>query len=275
MCRNEEFSSVLNKQIDREVKELTVHCTNSRAGCAWRGELRALSTHRRICNYEVIQCDYYGIGCIQKGYRMVMQDHNKEKAEEHLALGMLKLRSMERFIYQTMMGSVVKNWSMQLGSLSEMSARSCDLVCPVIVKVSAFISKKRDDERWNSNSFYSHDKGYKMRLRVYPAGIEGGRGTHLSVFLFLLKGPHDDELTWPLRGEFEFKLLNQIRDREHYSGTMVYGDLTSNSNAERVDDGGRVYGHGFQLISNEDLLDDTRTCQYLKDDCIFLQVSKL
>ena len=46
-----------------------------------------------------------------------------------------------------------------------------------------------------------------MCLNVCVAGISEAKGTHLSVFLFLMKGPHDDELTWPLRGKCEVKLL--------------------------------------------------------------------
>ena len=34
----------------------------------------------------------------------------------------------------------------------------------------------------------------------------------VSVSLYLMKGPHDDELTW---GKVEVKLLNQISDCEH------------------------------------------------------------
>jgi len=61
-----------------------------------------------------------------------------------------------------------------------------------------------------------------MCLWVYPDGSDDGKVTHLSVYLCLMKGPHDDELTWPLRGKFEWKLLNQISDCEHCSDTMSY-----------------------------------------------------
>ena len=40
-----------------------------------------------------------------------------------------------------------------------------------------------------------------MCLRIAADGNGDGENTHLSAFLFLMKGPHDDELTWPLRGE--------------------------------------------------------------------------
>ena len=61
-----------------------------------------------------------------------------------------------------------------------------------------------------------------MCLRVDTAGHYDGKGTHLSVYMYLLKGLHDDELTWPLRGNFELVLLNQLCNGGHYSGTLTY-----------------------------------------------------
>ena len=94
-----------------------------------------------------------------------------------------------------------------------------------------------------------------------------------------MKGPHDDELTWPLRGKFEIKLLNQISDSEHHSLTVTYDDRASDINAvvDRVTEGDRSEnGWGYhQYISNEDLNKITPTRQYLKDDCLFFQVTKL
>ena len=76
------------------------------------------------------------------------------------------------------------------------------------------MTKKVNKIQWCSDSFYTHNKGYKMCLKVDAAGHKDGNGkcTHLSVFLSLMKGPHDDELTWPLRGRFKVKLFNQISD---------------------------------------------------------------
>ena len=289
MCRDKEFSNVLNKQIDREVKSLSVHCTNNGEGCTWTGDLRELLVHAATCGFEMVLCDYHNIGCMEKVCRKDMKTHNKESAEEHLALSVMKLRNLEQFVYQLSVSGMIQgkvkgnsvggNWSMQLSRLSIMTATSGDQVCPVIVKVPEYTRKKVDNKLWYSNSFYSHDKGYKMCWKIYPAGAGAGRGTHISVSLCLMKGPHDDELTWPLRGKFEFKLLNQISDCDHHiSKALNYGgEHISNSAAERVTDGDRAAtGWGFQqFYSHEDLDKVTPKCQYLKDDCIFLQVNKV
>ena len=120
-------------------------------------------------------------------------------------------------------------------------------------------------------------KGYKMCLRVDTGGVGNGEGTHLSVFLYLTKGPHDDELTWPLREKFEIKLLNQISDSEHHLRTLPYDDNTTGDVDKRVVNGDKfTQGWGYnQFISNEGICKTTSTCQYLKDDCLFVQVTKL
>ena len=111
---------------------------------------------------------------------------------------------------------------------------------------------------------------------VYAAGNRIGKGTHLSVFLALMKGPHDDELTWPLKGKFEITLLNQISDNsECYTSIVTFKDK---SNVQRVNDDevNKLSGWGnCQFISNDTLYKATPIYQYLKDDCLFFQVAKL
>lgn len=289
ICRDQQFPSVLNKQVDREVKSLTVHCSNNEEGCLWKGEARDFSVHAETCDFERVQCEYHGIGCMEKVRRKDMRTHSKECAEEHLALSIKKLRNLEQFVYQLsvsgLLGNVGENsiggdWSMQLSRLSMMTATSGDQVCPVIVKVSEFASKKSNDELWYSNSFYSHDGGYRMCWKIYPAGAGAGKGTHMSVSLCLMKGPYDNNLKWPLGEKFEFTLLNQINNCDHYvSRTLNYGarEHISNSAAERVIVGDRsATGWGYQqFISHQQLFKFTSNCQYLKNDCIFLQVKKV
>ena len=109
-------------------------------------------------------------------------------------------------------------WSDKLVAMTMMS-KSGDQECPVILKMSQFNKQKTFE--WYSDSFYTHNKGYKMSLRVDAAGVLDGKDTHLSVFLYLMKGSHDDQLIWPLREKFEL-MLNQLSNGEHYSDTLTY-----------------------------------------------------
>ena len=206
-----------------------------------------------------------------------------------LAIALERINTLEVLLYLTTNKAVTRptscavvlessvGWSDKLVAMAMMS-NSDDQQCPVIIKMSKFKDKKESNKNWYSNSFYTRNNGYKMCLSLYAAGVVDGKGTHLSVGLVLKKGPHDDKLTWPLRGKFEMKLLNQISDCEHHSMTVTYDDRASDNNAaDRVTVGNSSEnGWGYsQYISNEDLNKITPTRQYLKDDCLFFQVTKL
>ncbi|XP_065887553.1 TNF receptor-associated factor 3-like isoform X2 [Dysidea avara] len=153
---------------------------------------------------------------------------------------------------------------------------SGDQVVPVIVKMSEYTKKKSDQVYWYSDSFYTHHKGYKMSLYVDYAGSYSASG-YMSVALFLMKGPYDDQLRWPLKGHCEMKLLNQISNSEHHLGNGEYQDdyrkrVTSGVVVSSGEKANYPMWYTLQFISREHLHKITPTCQYLKDDSIFLQV---
>jgi len=84
------------------------------------------------------------------------------------------------------------------------------IVTPVIIKMSEYADEEQTMNDWFSASFYSHHKGYKLCLNVQAAGFGKGNTTHTSVWVYLMRGPYDDQLAWPLRGHF-VTLVNQIR----------------------------------------------------------------
>ena len=70
-----------------------------------------------------------------------------------------------------------------------------------------------------------------MCLRVDADGVgDDGEGASVSVFLYLMKGAHDDKLQqsgyWPLRRTFTIKLLNQVSDKDHHSEKIVFNTHT-------------------------------------------------
>ena len=73
-------------------------------------------------------------------------------------------------------------------------------VLPVYVKMSNFDKHRRSRERWYSDPFYSHKKGYKMCLHVKASGLGTNlRDRSVSVFIHLMQGTYDDELPWPIK----------------------------------------------------------------------------
>jgi hypothetical protein len=62
-----------------------------------------------------------------------------------------------------------------------------------------------------SAPFYTSRHGYKICLRVYLNGDGGGRGTHLSFFMTMMKGDFDSLLPWPFKQTTTLTLLAQDR----------------------------------------------------------------
>ena len=59
MCRTEEFATVSNKQVYREVRSLQIFCTNKKRGCTWQGEVSNLCNHLEYsdgCVFEKVDC---------------------------------------------------------------------------------------------------------------------------------------------------------------------------------------------------------------------------
>lgn len=56
--------------------------------------------------------------------------------------------------------------------------------------------------------FYTADQGYRMCLRLDINGYGEGFNSHMSLFIVIMKGEFDDQLTWPASLTATFKLLN-------------------------------------------------------------------
>ena len=54
-----------------------------------------------------------------------------------------------------------------------------------------------------------------MCLGVFPGGNGEGRGTHVSLFIHIMKGESDSQLKWPFRGSVVIEMLNQQADHTH------------------------------------------------------------
>ena len=78
----------------------------------------------------------------------------------------------------------------------------------VILEMRDFDRYRNSKQSWYSTPFFPFEGGYVMCLRVDAAGYGEGEGTHISVFLYLMKGPHDDELEWPMQGKYAVVLID-------------------------------------------------------------------
>ena len=96
--------------------------------------------------------------------------------------------------------------------------------------------------------------------------------TYVSVFLYLIRGPHDDELKqsgqWPLKGIFTIELLNQLDDDDHYSPILYY--IPSGSVNRIIGDGRDAVEAVVRFISHDALFQHNG---YLINDALYFRIS--
>ena len=85
-------------------------------------------------------------------------------------------------------------------------------VRPATLIMMNFEQHKQNNDDWISQPFYTHSLGYKLCLRVTANGQGSGKGTHITVAVYLMKGEFDNQLEWPFRGDITIQLLNQHED---------------------------------------------------------------
>ena len=128
-----------------------------------------------------------------------------------------------------------------------------------------FEQKKRMNSSWYSASFYTHPRGYKMCLRVEANGWGDGKNSHVSVFLYMMRGEYDESLKWPFRGYITLQLLNQLAGGVHHTLVVDVTDKSDDNFCKRVVLGERSSGGwGFHEFISHSCLEPS----YLKDDCL-------
>ena len=149
---------------------------------------------------------------------------------------------------------------------------------PTEIIISDFSEKKEAKEEWKSSPFYTHNRGYKFRLQVYPNGNITGSGSHLSVYAQLMRGEYDNELEWPFEGYIIVELLNWRADKNDscFSHTIDFNRYNDpdGTYSTPVTDQETATGYGCAQLSRSltDLVPNTNT-EYLRDDYLKLRVS--
>ena len=116
-CEAVPFSAFLDKNYQRKVLALRVHCMMKDCGCQWTGQSEQLDAHLDVetgdceyvdiecpekcghqiqkhqlaahletCHSQVVECDFSYAGCNKKLQRQDMEKHMEESTQEHLTL---------------------------------------------------------------------------------------------------------------------------------------------------------------------------------------------
>ena len=196
-------------------------------------------------------CSYVDIGCDYKGKRDNLEEHYKSGVQKHLQLACYKLRENE--------------------------SRTVCVDGTFIWKVNNY--RKQMDESLASDeetaifspAFYTSQYGYKLKLKAYLNGRDRGRGTHLSLYIIIMKGEYDPLLDWPYNMKVTFYLLDQSERRQHRSHTLSPNlSLPNIKVVFNRPTGKENLGIGNPCFVPHDLLDSGG---FVQDDTIFIKVA--
>ena len=155
-------------------------------------------------------------------------------------------------------------------------------VAPIEFTLSDFEQQKKQNDEWYSPAFYTHPRGYRMCVWVYPNGCDEGLGTHVSMFTCMVRGPYDGVLKWPFQGKVTIQILNQVGKDNHQQQIISYTDQTPESRAGRVNNGERSLAWGspsrgtFTFLSHRSLgYNAAKNTQYLQKDSLQIRISKV
>ena len=262
LCNKTDFTFIRDYGLERYLKYCEVWCSKKKDGCEWRGKLGGFEQHLKDdCPLTKVSCPLHYAGCEVELPRKDMPEHMKDTVT-HLTLlanVMLSLMKENQELKEKQKEvAVLKEEIQQLG----LSLRGF----PIDFRVNYASEEEEEDYL---PSFYSHPHGYRMCLEVDPKRI-------VSVFTYLMKGPFDDHLKWPFRGEITIQIVNQDGDRHHVERTIPYNDETPDECPGRVTGKERAEGWGMKFLAHTDLgYNGARKTQYLKDNIIIVRVVRV
>ena len=268
-----------------------VPCPND---CGTSPERQNLNHHvSKDCPLTVVRCDFHYAGCEVQLPRKDIPAHLAENSVNHLSqLAAYTRRSIQEKSEEI---SVLKRETQVLktaltekeSEIAQLRAKQNEdrlllqtlqlhaIALPIDLTVTEFEQHKRNSDQWYSKPFYTHPHGYKMCLRVDANGLGEGRGAHISVYGYLMRGEFDEHLRWPCRDNITVQLLNRLEDKEHCTYTIDFSgtsDVNITSRVTAMERAPRGRGKAKFLPHSELGHDRTKNCQFLKDDCLRFRV---
>ena len=117
-----------------------------------------------------------------------------------------------------------------------------------------------------------------MCMKVAANRWASGVGTHVSVFVHLVRGEYDSRLVWPFRGDITIQLVNYNNDQDHYEQTVPFNGAAAGKVSDRVTSGERaVTGLGFEKFISHTAVESStnKTRRYIIDDCLRFRINKV
>ena len=164
-----------------------------------------MADHRSTCKYSALGCDR----------NPVRKNLKRHKDDDKLHVQITQDKVLEQ--------------NERIRSLEKVSHRS------VILRVTNL--KLNTNDVFLTKPFHSDLFGYKLCMEVCPNGLQSGDNQlsflsellfsephYISLHFYLMKGEHDESLTWPFTGTVTVELLNQLEDNNHHKEKIIFSE---------------------------------------------------
>ena len=198
-CPRRQYQCLHCKEMGEFEERTTVHfeacpkvkvpCPNDQ--CPVNAPRCDIATHRSSCDYEKVSCKYAELGCEERDLRNNMRQH-EQNYQLHLQITTESVLEYKKQLQQL----ECENTKLKLNE-------------KFTFKLPSFTEKKANNKRFYSSPFYTSQNGYRFCINVDANGAGDGKGTHVSVFAWLMKGDNDDSLTWPFTGSVTIACTTQ------------------------------------------------------------------
>ncbi len=250
-----EYRDITEDHIE-DCPKMIIECSNA-PHCKTTFPRETKHAHLSTCQYQEVACKYSEFGCKKMPFRKDLQEHENDD-NAHLRITMNTVLSLRK---QCML-----NTQLQCSHMKDQLIK--------IFKITSFKEKQTNNIEFYSDPFYTDPRGYKMVICIDANGDGDNKGTHVSVWVYLMRGEYDDQLEFPFKGTIKFELLNQLEDKNHHCESYTHDGTEDCS--KRVIDGERSDAAEGEpaFIPHGDLGHNaTKNCQYLLDDCLVFRVS--
>ena len=218
------------------------------------------------CSLEKIPCKFAFAGCQVIIERLWMQSHLDKTKDKHLEMTAMKCKTFE---------AELTNLKLMFAKIAPRPLFSQ----PPDMTMTGFEERKKGGERWFSPAFYTHIGGYRMCLAIDGNGCGSGKGTHVGVSVFMMKGEFDSHLKWPFKGEITVELVNQKEGGENYERKPL-----QHTDSDRRDEVFQKVREGImakkgwgtpQFISHSDLYKPEEDKEYLVNDTLIFRITNV
>ena len=263
-----------------------LHCPNK---CGLFPQRQKINNHvNNECLLTTINCDFHHVGCTVRLPRKDMPEHLNRESLAHMSLQVAKQQAeisslkdavveqqvqianlkYEKDVLKSKITNLEQNCEKNPSRIPEVPIATVTQD-RLVLAMHRFGEEQSQKRVWFSPPFCTHHEGYKICLGVYPNGYGSGKDTHVSVYVFFVRGENDDSLKWPFRGVITFQLLDQVYGTDHIVYSVIYDYSTDNRVCSRVQDSDRAeYGRGpHKFVAHGEL-----SPKYLQNDSLKFQI---